>query len=153
MDRTATDERWIREAIRLASEARERGDEPFGALLVHDGVCVLEARNAVYTDRDITQHAELRLISKASRRLDPVVLSASTLYTSTEPCAMCAGSIYWAGVARMVFGLAATTFEDLTDGTGLHQPSRQVLGAASRSISIEGPILEDEAREVHLGFW
>jgi tRNA(Arg) A34 adenosine deaminase TadA len=148
-----TNEHWIREAIRLASEARNRGDEPFGSLLVHDGVSVLEARNAVNTDRDVTQHAELRLISRASKRLDPAVLSASTLYTSTEPCAMCAGSIYWAGVPRLVFGLAATTFEQITGGTGLHQPSRQVLGAASRLISIDGPILEDEARKVHLGFW
>ncbi len=66
-----TDERWIRRAIELAREARERGDEPFGALLVRDDEVLLEASNAVNTDNDITQHAEQRLISKASRQLNP----------------------------------------------------------------------------------
>lgn len=150
---TTADEKWIREAIRLAAEARERGDEPFGALLVYDGAAVLEARNAVNTDRDLTQHAELRLISKASKEIDPAVLAAATLYTSTEPCAMCAGAIYWASIPRMVFGLAASTLESMTDGSGLHQPSRRVLGAASRSTNIDGPVLEHEARRVHDGFW
>ncbi len=146
-------EHWIRKAIRLSDEARIRGDEPFGALLVHNDACVLAARNAIHTDHDVTQHAELRLVSKASKRLDHVVVSAATLYTSTEPCAMCAGSIYWAGVPRIVFGLAAATLERMTGGSGLHQPARQVLGAASRRIVIEGPILEDEAARVHEGFW
>lgn len=150
---TTTDERWIREAVRLAAEARQRGDEPFGALLVHDDACVLEARNAVHTDRDITQHAELRLISKAGMMVDPAVVSAATLYTSTEPCAMCAGAMYWADIPKMVFGLAANSLEEMTGGGGLHQPSRQVLGAASRSITIEGPVLEEEARRVHEGYW
>ena len=148
-----SDERWIREAIRLAAEARARGDEPFGALLVHDGVSILEARNAIVSENDITQHAELRLISKASRQLDPEVIAATTLFTSTEPCAMCAGAIYWAGVPRIVFGFSATSIEEMSGGAGLHQPSRQVLGSASPKIFIEGPLLEDEARTVHEGFW
>lgn len=153
MPMTSSDERWIREAIRLAAEARHRGDEPFGALLVHKHDVVLEARNAVNTEGDLTQHAELRLISKASRSLDPVVMAAATLYTSTEPCAMCAGATYWAGVARIVFGFAAASLEEMTGGDGLHQPSRRVLGLASRRIRIDGPLLESEARTVHEGYW
>ena len=148
-----SDESWLREAIRLAAEARARGDEPFGALLVLDGEALLEARNAINTEGDVTQHAELRLLSKATRALHPDLIAAATLYTSTEPCAMCAGAIYWARVSRVVFGLAARDLEEMTDGTGLHQPSRQVLGAASRDIAIDGPLLEDEARVVHEGFW
>lgn len=148
-----TDEHWIREAIRLAAEARGRGDEPFGALLVHEGKCLFEARNAINSERDVTQHAELRLISKATKQLDPDLLAAATLYTSTEPCAMCAGAIYWAGVGRVVFGFAAASLEAMTGGTGLHQPSRQVLGAASRRTIIDGPLLGDAARVVHEGFW
>jgi tRNA(Arg) A34 adenosine deaminase TadA len=148
-----SDRRWIREAIRLAAAARDRGDEPFGALLVHSGVAVSEARNAINTDNDLTQHAELRLISKASRRLGPAVVAASTLYTSTEPCAMCAGAAYWAGIGRIVFGFGATSLEQMTGGDGLHQPSRRVLGEASRQVAIDGPILETEARVVHDGYW
>lgn len=147
------DKRWIREAIRLAAEARNRGDEPFGALLVHADTVVMEARNAIHTDNDLTQHAELRLISKAARRLNPMVVAASTLYTSTEPCAMCAGATYWAGISRIVFGFAASSLEAMTGGDGLHQPSRQVLGSASRRVVIDGPVLETEARTVHDGYW
>lgn len=143
----------MREAIRLAGEARERGDEPFGALLVVDGTCILEARNAINTEHDLTQHAELRLISKASRRLDPDAVAAATLYTSTEPCAMCSGAIYWSGVSQMVFGFPAYRLSEMTGGSGLHQPSRNVLGKASRRVTIVGPVLEDEAKAVHEGYW
>ena len=149
----ATHERWIRAAIELAAAARARGDEPFGALLVHEGTTILEARNAVNTSADLTQHAELRLVGKASRQLSPRLLEAATLYTSTEPCAMCAGAIYWANIPRIVFGLAAATLEEMTGGGGLRQPVRRVLGTALRRVEIVGPVLEDEARKVHEGFW
>jgi tRNA(Arg) A34 adenosine deaminase TadA len=148
-----SDENWIQEAVRLAVEARERGDEPFGALLVLNSAAILTARNAIHTDRDLTQHAELRLISKGSRQLDPAIVADSTLYTSTEPCAMCAGAIYWSGISRVVFGVAATTLEERTGGSGLHQPSRHVLGSASRQIEIVGPILESAAWSAHAGYW
>lgn len=147
------DQHWMRSAIRLAGEARDRGDEPFGAVLVYNNSAVLEARNAIHTENDLTQHAELRLVSGASRTLDPAVVTESTVYTSTEPCAMCAGAIYWAGVARIVFGLPAASLEAMTGGSGLHQPSRRVLGAASRRIAIDGPLLEPEARRVHASYW
>lgn len=148
-----SDERWMRDAILLAQEARDRGDEPFGALLVAADTVVATARNAIVTTGDLTQHAELRLISKASLALDNALLAASTLYTSTEPCAMCAGAIYWSGIERIVFGFPASALEAMTDGTGLRMPTHRVLGYASRRITIDGPVLEDEARVVHEGFW
>ena len=143
----------MRRAIQLAAEARHRGDEPFGALLVSSGAVVETARNAVNTTADVTQHAELRLISKASRRMGSDALCDATLYTSTEPCAMCAGAAYWAGIDRIVFGFPAHALEELAGGGGLHMPSRTVLGDASRTIAIDGPVLPDEARAVHEGFW
>jgi len=146
-----SDELWMREAIRLAQEARDRGDEPFGALLVADGEVIATARNAIITSRDLTQHAELRLISKASMALEPAVLASSTLYTSTEPCAMCTGAIYWSGIKRVVFGFPGTALEAMSGGSGLRMPSRRVLENASRAVAIDGPILEAEARVVHEG--
>ncbi len=153
IDSSVSDKQWMREAFRLASAARARGDEPFGALLVNNDTVVAAARNAIITTGDVTQHAELRLISKASHDLDESTRTAATLFTSTEPCAMCAGAIYWAGIARIVFGFPAVSLEEMTGGTGLRMPSRTVLGNASRSISIEGPLLEAEARTVHDGYW
>ncbi len=148
-----SDELWMRDAIDLASQARHRGDEPFGALLVVDGQVVATARNAINTTDDLTQHAELRLISKASVALEPSTMAAATLYTSTEPCAMCCGAIYWSGIKRIVFGFPARALEEMSGGTGLRMPSRKVLGNATRSIAIDGPLLEAESRTVHDGYW
>lgn len=148
-----TDELWMRQAIGLAHEARDRGDEPFGALLVVNDEVVGTARNAIITTSDLTQHAELRLISKASVALDTGVLAAATLYTSTEPCAMCSGAVYWSGIKRIVFGFPAQALEEMTDGTGLRMPSRMVLSNATRSIRVDGPLLEAEARTAHAGYW
>ena len=139
------DEQWVRRAIELAAEARLRGDEPFGALLVYQGDVILEARNAVNTERDLTQHAELRLISKASRLLDPAIVAGATLYTSTEPCPRCAGAIYWAHVPRVVFGFSAAALREMT--------ADAAEATAWTGVTTEGPVLEDEARSVHEGYW
>jgi len=144
---------WMAEAIRLAEEAAERGDEPFGALLVVDGVSVLEARNAIHTSGDLTQHAELRLISKASRELPADVVAAATLYTSTEPCAMCCGAVYWAGIRHVVFGFPADRLEEMVGGSGIHRSSRDILGDATGDVRIDGPVLEDAAGAVHARYW
>ena len=148
-----THETWIAQAIELAAAARCRGDHPFGALLVVGTTVVATARNAVNTDHDVTQHAELRLISKACRSLAPTVLASATLYTSTEPCAMCAGAIYWAGVRHIVYGLGADELTALAGGVGLSIGSRDVLAAASDPVSVVGPVMADAARRVHDGFW
>lgn len=136
---------WIRTALRLAREARERGDEPFGALLVHGGVSIMEARNAINTANDITQHPELRLAARASGELEPEIISEVTLYTSTEPCPMCAGAIYIARIPRVVYGLAAASLWTLT-----HRPDEERRPARTEYV---GPVLEEEARLVHDGFW
>jgi tRNA(Arg) A34 adenosine deaminase TadA len=138
------DVRFLRRAIELAVEARARGDEPFGAILVHDGEIVMEARNAVHSDTDVTQHAETRLVSKACRSLPPVVVENSTLYTSTEPCQMCSSAIHWAGVPRVVFGFAATTLTALVHDTSDIEP---------QAARYEGPLLADEAFAPHDGYW
>lgn len=146
-------EHWIAVAIRLAEEAMERGDEPFGALLVLDGASILEARNAIHTSGDVTQHAELRLVSKASRELPADVVAEAALFTSTEPCAMCCGAIYWARIRHVVFGFPADALEEMLGGVGIHRSSSEILGNATFPIHIEGPILEDEGRQVHERYW
>ncbi|MCU1447273.1 nucleoside deaminase [Cryobacterium sp.] len=92
-------------AIEVARESRRRGNHPFGAILVAGDGTVLTAENSVVTTGDPTGHAELILVRRAGVRLSRQQLSVSTLYTSTEPCAMCSGAIYWAGIGRVVYGL------------------------------------------------
>jgi tRNA(Arg) A34 adenosine deaminase TadA len=151
-------EALMRRAIAVAGRARAHGNHPFGAVLADaDGTVLLEAENAVASEHDATRHAELVLMSEASRRFDRETLAQATMYTSCEPCAMCSGSVYWAGVGRVVYGLSETSLAAIT---GAHPenataalPCRVVLAAGQREIAVIGPLLEDEARAVHDGFW
>jgi tRNA(Arg) A34 adenosine deaminase TadA len=119
---------------------------------------VVEARNnAVLRRGDPTQHAELVACSQAARLLPESELARCTLYTSTEPCAMCAGATYWTGIGRVVFALAET---GLMRYTGSHQenptldlPCREVFARGQREVAVSGPWIEEEAGRVHEGFW
>src|SRR5215207_6010863 len=111
-------ESFLREAIALSQAAMERGNEPFGSVLVKDGEVVLRAENSVFTGHDMTNHAEMNLVKLAAQHYDAAFMADCTLYTSTEPCAMCSGAIYWSGIGRVVFG---QTERDLKAQTGAHE--------------------------------
>jgi tRNA(Arg) A34 adenosine deaminase TadA len=145
-------EQLIREAIGLASQARSNGNEPFGALLVLDGRVVLTAMNSVNTDHDPTAHAETNLIAKAIRQLSPGQIARAVLYTSCEPCAMCAGKMYWAGIRSVVYALSSVELAVLA-GPYFLVPCRELFARATEPVTIVGPMLIDEARAVHIGFW
>ncbi|AOV15901.1 tRNA-specific adenosine deaminase [Acidihalobacter aeolianus] len=153
-----TDLRLLRRAIHLAAQSRERGDHPFGALLADaEGHILLEAMNASGTLGDRTAHAERTLMIEAARHYTPDFLAGCTLYSSAEPCAMCAGTAYWAGIGRVVYGLGERHLKALIgphpDNLTLDLPCRTVFAAGQRSVAVLGPLLEDEAENSHLGFW
>ena len=101
------DESGLRLAFAVAAKAREHGNHPFGCVLVGPkGDVLLEAENGYMPDRDMTAHAERLLATAASRKYRPAELGDCTMYTSAEPCAMCAGAVYWAGIGRVVYGLS-----------------------------------------------
>ena len=151
------DEGHLREAIAAARAARDAGNHPFGAVLVTADGRTLRGLNSVVTDRDPTGHAETNLVRLAARELDRDALRASTLYTSTEPCAMCAGAIYWAGIGRMVYALPEQGLIEIvaavSDEPVLDLPSRDVFSAGGGTVIVAGPALVDEASAVHDGFW
>ena len=160
MSAAATDELHLRRAIELARLSREHGNHPFGSLLTDaDGNVVLEAKNNVVTERDVTGHAELNLVRAASERFDADALGAlgaHTLYASTEPCAMCAGAIYWSGLGRVVFALSSAAFQGKIDpagSAGLSLSCREVFARGGRTVDFSGPHLEDLAWTAHEGFW
>lgn len=149
------DEHLLRQAINLARHAREHGSHPFGALLADaEGNVLAEAGNTVVTSRDCTAHAEINVLRLASPKYDPATLATCTLYTSTEPCSMCASAIFWSGISRLVYGLSAERLYEMTK-----QPDRLLLSAralfaeSTSHPEIVGPLLEDEAARVHEGFW
>lgn len=145
-------EEFIRHSIALAQQARDKGNHPFGALLVKDGEVILTAENTVNTGRDTTHHAELNLVSQASQVFDTQTLSQSILYTSTEPCAMCAGAIYWAGIRSVVFGCSNQALLRLSD-EGLSIACQAIFATGIIKTEVIGPVLEQDALSVHTGFW
>src|SRR5579862_4904647 len=149
---TGIDERHLEEAIELSRRARAAGDHPFGAVLVLDGAVALRACNTVFTDRDPTAHAETNLVAAAVRALAPDQIRRSVVYTSCEPCAMCVGKMYWAGIRSVVYALSAEELAALA-GRDFLIPCRELFDRAAESITIAGPLLLNEAREVHQGFW
>jgi len=151
------DHRHLLRSIALAAEARAGNNHPFGALLVDAAGAVLcEAGNTVVTARDPTGHAELNLVRLAGP-IDPAVLARATLYTSTEPCAMCAGAIYWSGIGRVVFALPEDALRAMTGADPknptLELPCREVFARGQRPVVVAGPAAIAEARAVHAGFW
>lgn len=142
----------IKTTYQMARVAISRGNHPFAALLVIDEEIVLTSENSVITDNDVTQHAELKLVSKASRSYNTKQLSKATLYTSTEPCAMCSGAIFWSGIGEIVFGCSAETLAKYATGSFV-VPSRELLSHGNRNLKIIGPILENDGSEIHKSFW
>ncbi|MFD7031031.1 nucleoside deaminase [Streptomyces sp. NPDC059917] len=133
---TPEDRAFLRRAIALAGEAGERGDPPFGALLAGpDGAVLAQERNTTRGDADITAHPELKLARWAARELDAPTAAGTTLYTSCEPCGMCAAAIRQAGLRRVVFALSGEQLAGIRPGSG-RPPVPQ-----------EGPFLFEEVRE------
>jgi len=151
------DLRFVRVAIDVARKARDKGNHPFGAVLVDEqGHILMEAENTVVTEKDCTGHAETNLMRQASRKYDSDFLARCTLYSSTEPCPMCAGAIFWGNVRRVVYGLSQEGLYEMAGEDAeevLYLPCRELLGKGQKPIEVIGPILEEEARKVHEGFW
>ena len=145
-------EPFARQAIELARQARLAGNHPFGALLVVDGKVTLSAQNTTRTDRDPTAHAETNLVAQAIRLLTPDQIRRSVLYTSCEPCAICVGKMYWAGIRSIAYALPAEELAALA-GRDFLIPCAELFARAEERVSVTGPLLLNEAREVHLGFW
>jgi tRNA(Arg) A34 adenosine deaminase TadA len=151
-------ERHLVRAIELARMSREHGNHPFGSSLTDaEGNVVLEAENTAVAGGDMVGHAELNLVREACRRFTPSFLNGCTLYTSTEPCGMCAGAIYWAGIGRVVYALSSESLcaivNDEQGDSTLALPCRDLIARGGRTVEVEGPMLEDLASAVHDGFW
>lgn len=149
---SARDEQFITQVLALAEQSRKEGHHPFAALVVDaNGVLISEAMNASGSDR--TAHAEMNALRLAAG----AELQGATLYSSAEPCAMCAGGAYWAGIGRVVYALAESSLLELTgsdpENPTLSLPCREVFAKGQRTVDVIGPLREEEARMAHLGFW
>ena len=152
-----TDADHLAKAIDLARAAREHGNHPFGALLITTSGRTVRAENTVLTSGDPTGHAETNLVRQAAAELSADELAKSILYTSTEPCAMCCGAIFWAGIGHVVYALSGEALIALlppgSDEFTLDLPSREVFARGGHPVAVTGPIGVPGATEVHAGFW
>jgi tRNA(Arg) A34 adenosine deaminase TadA len=156
MTATDSDEIWLRRVIALARKSREAGNHPFAALVLDgEGNLLAEAFNDYKSG--CTGHAEVVAIREVSSKHPPMTLRGATLYSSAEPCAMCAGAIYWSGIGRVVYALSEERLLELTgnhpENPTLSLPCREVFARGQRAIEVAGPLLEEEAEAPHEGFW
>ncbi|BAR54188.1 tRNA(Arg) A34 adenosine deaminase TadA [Bradyrhizobium diazoefficiens] len=139
----ARDEHFLRLSFAVARRSLTHGNHPFGCVVVAaDGKVLIETENGYMPDCDGTAHAERLAATQACRTLSREVLAEATLYSSAEPCAMCAGAIYWAGIGRVVYGLSEHRLRGVT-----------VFASGQRPTEVVGPLLEDEAEVLHDGVW
>ncbi|WP_371746467.1 nucleoside deaminase [Aminobacter sp. SR38] len=109
-----SDTEYLHLAVKIAGESRASGNHPFGAILVGpDGDVLLSSGNTYAQDRGVG-HAEANVARAAAQQYQPAFLERCTLVTSVEPCCMCAGACYWAGIGTVVYGLSEKRLAELT---------------------------------------
>ncbi len=150
---------YLKRAIELSQESRRTGNHPFGALVVDDqGGIVVESGNTYSQDFGVG-HAELNVAREAARRYSADQLATFTLVTSVEPCCMCAGATYWAGIGTLVYGLTEKRLAELTgdnpENLTMDMPCQRVFDAGQRKVAVRGPYpeLEQAIVAAHEGFW
>ena len=155
----AQDERLLRRAIEVSARAAANGNMPFGAIMAGpDGNVLLEAENTGITGHNTLNHAETNLMNMAVTTLTPEQIATATLYTSCEPCAMCAGAMYWGGLNRMVYAMSELDLLEVTSSDPGSQNMRgvgcrNIFDTGQRSIEVSGPHLIDEASVIHRDYW
>lgn len=154
----ADDAVHLRRAIALADEGRARGNRPFGAVVIGaDGTVLAEAFCNTGETGDCTGHAETNAVRQVSPRYSREELAGATLYSSAEPCVMCAGAIFWSNIGRVVFGIDAERLRafrgERLDQRDAELSCRDVFAAAPNGIDCLGPALIDEAGKSHIGAW
>lgn len=150
--RTATpeDEKFMRLAIALGEKAAmvDGTGGPFGCVIVKDGEVIAEGSNHVVTENDPTWHGEMAAIRAAAKSLRTFNLAGCTLYTSGEPCPMCAGAIFWARIDRVVY--ASTIADALEFGDFDDQP---IYNDLAKPIADRLVPAAQCLREEMLGLW
>src|SRR5258707_393052 len=141
---------FLRRALEVAKRSMDKGNLPFGCIMTGpDDIILLEGENTVVTDQNRIAHCEINLIRQLSSEVELHFLEQCTLYASTEPCAMCAGAIYWSGIGAVVYALSKESYHSIA-GTceaahKLDMAARDLFDQGGREVTILGPLLEEEA--------
>ena len=159
MTQGPTEKQMVRHLLRaneIALRSRDFGHHPFGCIVVgpdHE-TTLIEHGNI-----DVVDHAESSAARIAWRQFDSSFLWNCTLYTTVEPCAMCAGTIYWANIGRVVYGMSESSLREITgddaENPTLNLPCRAVFATSFKLIQVVGPVGEvaEEFERLHRSFW
>jgi tRNA(adenine34) deaminase len=143
-----TDEDFMREALAEAEVSQEQGEVPVGAVVILDGGVIARGHNSVIRLNDPTAHAEIVALREAARAIGNYRLTGATVYSTIEPCAMCAGALVHARIARLVYGA-----KDPKAGAVETHFGVCTTDFLNHQVSIKGGILEDECRRVLQSFF
>jgi tRNA(adenine34) deaminase len=144
----AMDERFMRIALELASQARQRGEVPVGAVVVLDGAVIGEGFNQPISAQDPTAHAEIVAMRKAAARLGNYRLTGAELYVTIEPCQMCVGAMIHARIARVFYGAPEPRAGALESAMRAHEHP-----ALNHRMEALGGVLEAESRALMQEFF
>ncbi|MGB3652062.1 MAG: nucleoside deaminase [Rivularia sp. (in: cyanobacteria)] len=138
------------EIMQIAIAEAEKSETPFGAVIVKDNEIVERAGNTVESDADPTCHAEVNVLRKLTTRLKTAALSSGyTLYSTCEPCAMCAATCFWAGISEIIYGVGASDFEDDYNPNLIEVRCKEIIAKCPTSIKIKSGILKEECKQLH----
>lgn len=143
-----TDAHWMREALAAADEAGQRGEVPIGACIVADEAVLAIAGNRTRTDQDPTAHAEIVALRDAALKVSNYRLTEATVYSTIEPCVMCAGALIQARVGRLVYGAP-------DERAGAVESHFRVCDTdfLNHRIEVTAGVLEEECREIMQDFF
>lgn len=142
------DQVFIKQALNLAKKAAEKGNEPFGALLAKGDRIVANGQNQIHSQSDPTYHAELGLVRTFCTTEKIVNLSEYTLYTSCEPCCMCAGALVWSKVGRVVYSLSHDELAEIA-GFNIMIGSDEVFEKSPFQPLVTKGLLKAEAQQLY----
>jgi tRNA(Arg) A34 adenosine deaminase TadA len=145
---------FLRKALDVAKRSMEKGNLPFGCILVDDqGNIIEEGENTVITSKDNIGHCEINLVHQLSGKYDWEYLNHCTVFASTEPCPMCAAAIYWSGIGKLVFALSKDGYHAAANTTNsdyiFNTHAKDLLSSGGRRIEITGPLMEKETAALY----
>ncbi|GGC87278.1 nucleoside deaminase [Enterococcus wangshanyuanii] len=143
---------FMRQALELAEDAAKRGNEPFGALLVKDNEVIMTGENRIHTENDPTYHAELGLIRDFCTTEKLSDLREYTLYTSCEPCCMCAGAMVWSCLGRMVYSLSHDELATIA-GFNIMIGSEEIFLRSPNRPQVVSGVLKEEAVPIYQDYF
>jgi tRNA(Arg) A34 adenosine deaminase TadA len=152
MLKNQNDYSYLLKCLELAQSSVDNGNHPFGALILYKNTIVETSANDVITSGDVTGHAELNLVRKIQKKLTAKEREKCTLYTSTEPCAMCAGAIYWTGIRTVVYGCSTKQLNHIVGGC-LGVELKDVFEKGQHDYEIRELSNYDIFQSIHKSFW